>query len=119
MRRTGPTNPNIRKLVADLHSLATKEKVKMWKVIAKELEKPTRRRREVNIERINRATKKDESIIVPGKVLSKGELDHKVIVAAWKFSEAAKQKINKSGKALSIQELIKENPKGKKVRIIG
>jgi len=119
MKKTGPTNPNMKKLIADLHSLATKEKLKMWKRIAEELKKPTRSRREVNIERINRSTKKDETIIVPGKVLSKGELNHNVKVAAWKFSEAAKQKINKSGKAISIQELIKENPKGKKVRIIG
>jgi large subunit ribosomal protein L18e len=119
MKRTGPTNQNMKKLIADLRSLGTKEKVKLWKRIAKELEKPTRNRREVNIERINRATKKDETIIVPGKVLSKGELEHNVNVAAWKFSEAAKQKISKAGKAISIQDLIKENPKGKKVRIIG
>lgn len=118
MRKTGPTNPSMRKLIAELRSLGTKEKVKMWKRIADELEKPTRQRREVNIERIKRATKKDETIIVPGKVLSKGELSHNVKVAAWKFSEAAKTKINKIGKAISIQELIKENPKGKKVRII-
>lgn len=119
MRKTGPTNPSMRKLIAELRSLGTKEKVKMWKRIADELEKPTRQRREVNIERVNRATKKDETIIVPGKVLSKGELSHNVKVAAWKFSELAKQKINKAGKVISIQELIKENPKGKKVRIIG
>ena len=119
MRKTGPTDPNMRKLIADLRSLATKEKVKIWKRIADELAKPTRQRREVNIERINRTTKKDENIIIPGKVLSKGELDHKITVAAWKFSEAAKQKINKSGKAMNIAELIKTNPKGKKVRIIG
>ena len=119
MKRTGPTNQHMKKLIADLHSLGTKEKVKIWKRIAKELEKPTRIRREVNIDRINRSTKKDETIIVPGKVLSQGELTHNVQVAAWKFSEAAKQKISKIGKAISIQELIKENPKGKKVRIIG
>jgi len=119
MRRTGPSNPHMKRLIADLRSLGTKEKVKMWKVIASELEKPTRSRREVNIERINRATKKDETVIVPGKVLSKGELNHSIKVAAWKFSGAAKEKINKVGKSISIQELVKENPKGKKVRIIG
>ena len=119
MRKTGPTNPNMRKVIADLRSLGTKEKVKMWKKIADELERPTRGRREVSLRRINRTTKKDETIIVPGKVLSTGELDHKVNIAAWKFSGAAKQKINKSGKAMSIQELTKLNPKGKKVRIIG
>ena len=109
----------MKKLIADLRSLGTKEKVKLWKRIADELEKPTRRRREVNIERISRNTKKGETIIVPGKVLSKGELEHSLKVAAWNFSEAAKQKINKAGKALSIQDLIKENPKAKGVRIIG
>ncbi|MDP2908282.1 MAG: 50S ribosomal protein L18e, partial [Nanoarchaeota archaeon] len=116
MRKTGPTNPYMRKLIADLRSLGTKEKVKIWKRIADELEKPTRSRREVSLERINWATKKDETAIVPGKVLLKGELDHNVKVAAWRFSEAAKQKINKKGKAISIQELIKENPKAKGVR---
>ena len=32
------------------------------------------------------------------------------------FSE---EKINKIGKAIKLQDLMKENPKGKKVRIIG
>ncbi|MBM3200419.1 50S ribosomal protein L18e [Candidatus Woesearchaeota archaeon] len=119
MRKTGPTNPQMRKLIANLRSLATKEKVDIWKRIADELEKPTRSRREVNLERISRNTKKGETIIVPGKVLAKGELEHSLKVAAWNFSETAKQKINKNGKASSIQDLIKENPKGKGVRIIG
>ena len=34
-------------------------------------------------------------------------------------SKEAKEKINKTGKAITIKELIKENPKGSKVRIIG
>jgi large subunit ribosomal protein L18e len=87
----------------------------MWNTIADELEKPTRRRRSVNILRINRNTKANETIIVPGKVLGTGDMDHKVKVAAWQFSSAAKQKVT----ALTIQELIKENPSGKNVRIIG
>lgn len=119
MEKTGPSNPHMRKLIADLRSLANKEKVMLWKRIADELEKPTRRRRETSIENINKSTKKDETIIVPGKILSKGELNHNVKIAAWKFSEASKQKINKTGKIISIPELIKENPKGKGVRIIG
>ena len=80
----------MKKLIADLRSLGTKEKAKIWKVIAKELEKPTRIRRMVSIEKLNRVTKKEETVIVPGKVLSQGELDHKVTIAAWTFSEAAK-----------------------------
>ena len=99
----------------DLKEAAKKNKANIWKVIADELNKPTRQRREVNIMGINKHTKPNETIIVPGKVLGAGEMDHKVKVAAWQFSESARKKVN----ALSIYDLIKENPKGKDVRIIG
>ena len=75
----------------------------------------TRRRRIVNISRISKVTKPNETIVVPGKVLGAGSIAHKVKVAAYQFSGSAKQKVS----TLSIPELIKENPKGKDVRIIG
>jgi len=117
--RTGPTNLSLKNLIIELNSLSRKEKIKIWERVADELSRASRQRREVNINRINRASKENETIVVPGKVLSEGELNHKVNVAAWKFSGKAKEKINKKGKAISIKELIKENPKGKRVRIIG
>ena len=60
-----------------------------------------------------------EIALVPGKVLSDGELTKKMTIAAFQFSKEAMNKINKKGKAITIKELIKENPKGKNVRIIG
>ena len=48
-----------------------------------------------------------------------GDLTKKITVAAYQFSESAEEKINKVGKAISIRELMKENPKGKRIRIIG
>jgi len=117
--RTGPTNLVLKKLINDLKILSQKDKSKLWKRIAYELEKPTRKRREANLYKINKYTKEDETALVPGKVLSLGELDKKITVAAMNFSDAARSKINKVGKAISIQELVKQNPKGKKVRIIG
>lgn len=110
---------NTKKLIEELNKTSAKEKVNIWFRVAKELEKPARLRREVNLCRINVNTKEDETIIVPGKVLSVGELDHKVNVAALSFSQSAMDKINKSGKAMKIQELLSQNPKGSKVRIIG
>jgi len=56
---------------------------------------------------------------VPGKVLGTGELNKKITVAAYTFSEQAVQKINAKGKCLSIKELVEKNPKGNKVRIMG
>ncbi|MBS3154889.1 50S ribosomal protein L18e [Candidatus Woesearchaeota archaeon] len=117
--RTGPTNLVLQKLINDLKILSAREKINLWKRIAYELEKPTRVRREVNVYKINKFTEDDEIALVPGKVLNEGELTKKITVAAFRFSDAAKNKINKIGKAISIQELMKQNPKGKKVRIIG
>jgi len=118
-KRTGTTNIILKELIRELKKLSTKEKVKIWKRVAKDLEKSTRQKREVNIFKINKYTRNDETAVVPGKILSEGELTKKITVAAWRFSEKAKEKINKTGKAVSIRELMKINPKGKKARIIG
>lgn len=114
-----PTNEYLRNLIEELNDLASKENVKLWKRIAKDLEKSSRRRRIVNIYKIDKYTKEDETAVIPGKVLSIGELKKKVKVAAFQFSDEAKEKINAVGKAITINDLIKENPKGKKIRIIG
>ena len=117
--RIGPTNEYLVALIKLLKKASFENKVNIWKTIALELERSTRQRREVNLDRINRVCDENETIIVPGKVLATGELDKKVTVAAFRFSEAALGKINKKGKAISIEELLKINPKGSKVRIIG
>ena len=119
-KRTGPTNPSLQKLIADVHKVAYDKDVKFWQRIAEELKKPTRNRREVNIGKINEHADGKMDIAVPGKVLGGGTIDHPVTVYAWKFSSDAKEKITLAkGKALTLSELLKTNPSGKKVRIIG
>ncbi len=119
MKTTGPTNPQLKALIIELQRLSRSQKVNLWKRVAEDLGKPTRKRREADLTRINRYTRDSEIALVPGKVLSTGELNKKIKVAAFKFSEKAMAKINKIGKALTIDQLMKENPKGKNVRIIG
>ena len=88
--------------------------------LAKDLNRSTRQRRAVNLSKINMHAKKGETIVVPGKVLASGELDHSVTIAAWKFSRQALDKIEKSKcKAMEISELVKDGIKGKKIRLIG
>ena len=70
----------------------------IWKRIAEDLERSTRQRRIINLYKINKYTKENETVIVPGKVLSVGELDHNVVIAAFSFSNTALEKINKKGK---------------------
>ncbi len=118
-KKTGPTNPLLKGLIHELRKKANEHGCNIWKRIADDLEKSSRKRRIINLYKINKATKENETVIVPGKVLSVGDIDHNVTVAAFNFSESALEKINKKGKAIHITELIKEDPKGKKIRILG
>lgn len=114
-RRTGPTNPYLNQLIDDLKS----SKAPVWKAVAKKLSKLRRQKVEVNLADIDRHTAKGETVVVPGVVLASGQLTKAVNVAAWRFSAAARKKIEKiKGKALTIDELVKENPKGKNVKIV-
>jgi len=106
-------------LISELNKKSREHEANIWKRIAEDLAKPTRQRRIVNLYKINKYTKDKETVIVPGKVLGVGEIEHSVVVAAFKFSGSALEKINKVGKAITITELIKESPKGKRIRIIG
>ncbi len=117
-KRTGPTNVQVQTLLSELQEKAVQSR--FWKRIAQDLQKPSRKRRTVNVYKINQYAKDGETIIVPGKVLSVGELTKKVNVAALTFSTEAKEKIEKaSGKVLTIKELLQQNPDGKNVRILG
>ncbi|MEK6916715.1 MAG: 50S ribosomal protein L18e [Nanoarchaeota archaeon] len=113
-------NNQLTSLIIELKKQSIQNNVNIWKRIASDLEGPTSRRRVVNLSRINRYAKANDIVVVPGKVLSMGEIDKKLTIAAHAFSGNAIEKIRNSGsKAISINELIKENPKGSKVRIIG
>jgi len=72
------------------------------------------------LSRLNRFTKENETVVVPGKVLGAGSMGHSLVIAALSFSDTAKQQIeNAKGKCISIAELLKQNPKGKDIKIIG
>jgi len=120
MKRTGPTNQHLQALIADLKKHSYSANSSLWMRLAEDLAKPTRQRRVVNLNRLNRVTKENEVVVVPGKVLGTGPLQHSLTVAAWDFSDTAKLEIEKAkGKCLTLPELMKKNPKAQKVRIIG
>lgn len=120
VKRTGPTNIQTIALIQLLRKQSSEQNVNLWRRIADDLEMSTRSRREVNLFRINIHTKDNEMIIVPGKVLGTGDLQHKVTVAAFNFSQSAMEKIKKAnGVCLTIPEMLQKNPKGQNVRIIG
>ncbi len=119
-KRTGPTNPVLQKLIQELKKRSSEQSVNLWKKLALDLEKPTRQRRVVNLSRINRFSKENEIVVVPGKVLGSGILNHKLTVAAYQFSQSALEKLQKAGtKTLSLIEVSRESPNGKRIKIIG
>ena len=117
--KTRATNIYLHALIRKLRKIARENNAKIWHVVAEILARPKRKRVVVNLAKINRLTKKGDIVIVPGKILGSGELNHPVTIAAYSFSESAQKKIvDAGGKSLYIQELAESNPKGSNVRII-
>ncbi|MEM5854833.1 MAG: 50S ribosomal protein L18e [Candidatus Aenigmatarchaeota archaeon] len=91
----------------------------IWYAVAEKLERPRRKKVEVNVYEIDRNCSEGETVVVPGVVLSNGKITKPVKVAAWRFSSKAEEKIKKvGGRTMKIEDLLKENPKGSGVRIL-
>ena len=58
--------------------------------------KPKRQRPSVNIYKIDRICKENESIIIPGKVLGGGSMTKKVNICAIDFTDSAMHKLKES-----------------------
>ncbi len=103
-----------------MRAKASSEQSLLWRRIASDLMKPTRSRRVVNLSRLNRVTKENEVVIIPGKLLGSGDLSHKLTVAAYQYSDSALEKLKKGGCTIvALTDMLKEKTKGKRVRIIG
>lgn len=114
------SNPYTSALIVELKTASIKEKAAIWKRIATDLEKPTKKKRIVNLSKIERYSNDNETVVVPGKVLGMGDLSKKVTIAAESFSKSATDKLKALGlESMSINELLKKNPKGSKIKIIG
>jgi large subunit ribosomal protein L18e len=119
MKQTKSTNPEVIQLIRFLKKQSNENEAKIWRDVAKYLSKTRQNRAAVNLSRINRHTQKSDMIVVPGKILGAGAIDHAVTVAALNASEKAKEKLAAAkAKYLTIQELVEKNPKGSNVKII-
>jgi large subunit ribosomal protein L18e len=119
VKETKSTNPELIKLIRFLKKQSNENEAKIWRDVATHLAKSRQRRARVNLSRINRHTKKSDIVVVPGKVLGAGTIEHTVTVAALNASKRAKEKLTTAkAKFLSIPELVEKNPKGSKIKII-
>jgi len=107
-------------LIEELKTKSIDTEAALWKRTAVDLEKPTRKRIIINLSKLARYTKENETILVPGKILASGTINHKLTVAAYQFSKQAKEKIEATGgKTLTIAQLLKQNPEGTNIKIMG
>ena len=104
VKKVVKTNPNLIELINKLYEQSRNEDAAIWRDVAQRL--------------VARYAEADETILVPGKVLSNGDLENKVDVVALKFSAKAQEKIeNAGGECISIDEIMDKNPKGSNIRI--
>ncbi len=116
---TKAENPVLRRLVKRLRKISKDSGANVWEELARGLGKSNRARAEVNVSQISRHTYEGDTIVVPGKVLGSGRLNHSLSVAAFDFSSRARELIlAEGGEVLTIDELLDKNPKGEGIKII-
>ena len=107
------TNPEL------VETVISAKRNKQWFKVAELLSGPTKKRIALNLSEINEKAKQGEKVIVPGKVLSQGEINKKFKIGALGFSEKAKEKLLSAGcEIITILKEIKSNPSAKDVKIL-
>ncbi|MFA6065428.1 MAG: uL15 family ribosomal protein [archaeon] len=103
------------KLIASLEKAAKATKKEIWADLASRMDSPTRNALTVSIEHVNKmvALNKGKTIIVPGKILSDGEMEQKAVIVAVAASESAKTKINKKGEFVLLKDFAEKAAKVK------
>ena len=94
-------------------------KNKKWIEVAHVISMPRRNRVSMNLDEIGKVSKDGETVLVPGKVLSQGEVKKKIKIIALAFSKNSMEKL--SGEKVdfaTISEEIKKNPDANGIRIL-
>ncbi|MBS3071073.1 50S ribosomal protein L18e [Candidatus Pacearchaeota archaeon] len=90
-----------------------------WREVAEILSSPRRIRIAVNLDKINKESKDGENVLIPGKVLSQGEISKKIKIIALNFSKTTEEKLLKTKTDFSrISDEIKKNPSAKGIKIL-
>ena len=107
-------------MVKDLKQASKKNEAAIWSKLADLALKPSSTKRTVNLTRINKITKENDVLFVPGKVLGTGNMSHKITLSSFSMSTTAANKIIQSGGNIMVySDMIKKFPTGKGVKIFG
>lgn len=114
------TNQVVIQMAKELKVASKKNKAPIWLKLAEMALKPSRTKRVVNLGQIDRHVSDNDIVIVPGKVLGTGNISHKITLCSFSISTTGAKKVLQSGgKIIGVSQMIKNNPTGKGVKIIG
>ena len=118
-KKTEKVNPQFQLLIEKLKAYGREHQADVWKEVARRLEAPSSNYAKVNLSRLNRHTNSGDVVIIPGKVLGAGSIDHPISVGALNFSANARLKLlAASGTVMTIDEILDGFPKGSNVRVM-
>ena len=102
-----------------VETLMFAKKNKEWNDIAKIISSSRRKYSYINLKEIEEKTSAGDTVVIPGKVLGKGNVSKKIRICALWFSESAREKLKENkGEIVTILEEIKKNPKAEGVKIL-
>jgi len=95
------------------------KKSEPWILVAKKISKPRRIMSDLNLDEIDKMSKDNDTIIIPGKVLGYGSIKKKIKISALSYSESAKKKLrDKKIEFNLIIDQIKSDPDAKGIKIL-
>jgi len=109
-----------KRLIIELEKNSRATKKRIWKDLAERIGKPSRNEMDINVEKLDSLAKKfkGKTLVVPGKVLSKGILNEKVKIVAISASEKAVEKINAKGEFVLLRDFISDKVKVSELMIV-
>ena len=114
------TSQVVIQMAKELKKASTKNDAPIWAKLAEYALKPSVARRDINLYKISKLTKDNDTVVFPGKVLGTGSVSHKITICSFSISESAATKIlGSGGELISFSELIEKNPTGKGVVLLG
>ena len=109
----GATNVNLKILIASL-----RKKSNFWGKVSDMLSVPARKRITVNLGSLNNYSD-GETVVIPGKLVAGGQLQKKLTISCWRFSEAVLTKLKSSGSSIiSLHDLSVKELEGSNLRLV-
>ncbi len=115
-----PSNPAKIQTLTLLRQAGKKSGRRVWHDMSNRLESHKSQMSNVNISKVSTLTKEGDVVLIPGKVLGGGIIDHKIHIGAFSFSGVAVEKIRRAdGEPLSVQAFIQKYMNHKGLIILG